>query len=338
MPALRHLPNLRLSLGALVFLSTLTLPVLSHAAGEAGSCKYVPIAKIDVDYSDRTRRVVVTGTINGTQVPMMMDTGAYETLLLRNGADRLGLRLEATGKYSYGLAGATITYRTHVNDFSLGASHTGRTVVPVIDVPGEKRNEAIVGADYLLQTDMELSLADKYMQFFRASGCDDTYLAYWDQNAMEIPFIGKEGKSNKPFVTVELNGVKMKAMLDTGAPRTTIGRHAAEQAGINVNAPEVHKIGQSGGIGHELRDNWVADFKSFKIGDETVNNPHMIIRDDPPQGEGQVDVLLGIDFLRVHHILFAMSQHKLYMSYLGGSLFGAGEEGPQVAKQVPKAP
>jgi hypothetical protein len=31
--------------------------------------------------------------------------------------------------------------------------------------------------------------------------------------------------------------------------------------------------------------------------------------------------VLGVDFLRVHRILFAMSQDRLYMSYLGGDPF-----------------
>jgi predicted aspartyl protease len=319
------------ALGALALL----LPTLSHGAGDAGSCRYVPVAKLDVDYSSQTRRVSVTGNINGKPVRMLVDTGAYESRLLRGGADRLGLKLEPTGRYVYGVAGAAVTYRTWVDDFSLGASHTGRTVVPVLDLPAETRHEAIVGADYLLQTDMELSLADKTMQFFRASGCADTYLAYWDSNAMEIPFAGKEGGSNKPLVTVELNGVKLTAILDTGAPRTSVTRHAAELAGVRVDAPGVRQAGKSRGIGDKVLDNWSADFKRFRIGDETVNNPQLDIREDPPQGQGQVDVLLGIDFLSAHRILFAMSQNRLYMSYLGGELFGAKQQVPQASTKAP---
>ena len=308
------------------------LPSLSQAAGDAGSCRYVPIAKIDVDYSDQTRRVSVTGDINGKPLRMLVDTGAYESRLLRSGADRLGLKLEPTGRYVYGVSGAAVTYRTWINDFSLGASHTGRTVVPVLDLPQETRHEAIVGADYLLQTDMELSIADKFMQFFRASGCGDTYLAYWDQNAMEVPFIGKDSGANRPYVAVELNGVKLKAILDTGAPRTSVTRHGAELAGLRMDGPEVRKDGYSHGIGDKVLDNWVADFKSFRIGDETVNNPRLAIRDDPPQGTTPVDVLLGIDWLRAHHILFAMSQDRLYLSYLGGELFGATQQAPAPSK------
>jgi hypothetical protein len=136
-------------------------------------------------------------------------------------------------------------------------------------------------------------------------------------------------------VTVELNGVKMRAILDTGAGVTTVTRHAAEQAGVRVDAPGVRKIGQSGGVGDVKVDNWVADFKTFRIGDETVNNPRMVIGDDPPSGVGEIDVILGDDFLRAHRVLFAMSQSRVYLSYLGGVLFGATQQPPQAP---PKAP
>ena len=32
-------------------------------------------------------------------------------------------------------------------------------------------------------------------------------------------------------------------------------------------------------------------------------------------------MLLGADFLRAHRVLFAMSQNRLYISYLGGDVF-----------------
>jgi hypothetical protein len=59
----------------------------------------------------------------------------------------------------------------------------------------------------------------------------------------------------------------------------------------------------------------------------------MVIRDESSRGIGRVDVVLGADFLRAHRILFAMSQHRLYMSYLGGDPFP-----PPRAPKAPKAP
>jgi len=337
MPTARHdfCHALRLFLGAPALLTALlpVLPTMAYA-GDAGSCHYVPVARLLVDYSSTTRQATVIAMVNGKPARMLVDTGAT-TMLMRGGAERLGLRLESTGHYDYGIGGASISYITHVDDFSVGASHTGKVDVPVIGTSGAGLNDGVVGADYLLQTDMELSLTDNTLQFFRASGCDDTNLAYWDNDAIEIPFVGRHGNSVKPLVEIELNGVKLKALLDTGASNSMVTRHGAELAGVRVDSATVHRRGKARGFGEKSLDVWIADFKRFRMGEETVNNPQLEIMDDMPQGQDQADMLLGMDFLRAHHILFAMSQHRLYMSYLGGELFGAHQQAPQGA---PKAP
>jgi predicted aspartyl protease len=311
----------------------LLLPALSHAAGDAGSCRYVPVAKLPVEYSDATHRAIVMGTVNGKPTRMIIDTGAYETFLFRAGAERLGLPLDTTGKHSSGVGGTSVNYVTRVDDFSVGIAHSGKAPIQVIGHSSRMDGDALVGADFLLQTDMELSLADKYLQFFRATGCSDTYLAYWDSNAMEIPFAGKEERSNKPYVTVELNGVKLRAILDTGAPRSSVSRHGAELAGIQVDGPGVFKGRKVGGIGDERVDSWIATFDSFSIGPESMKHVELAILDESSRGRGPVDVVLGTDFLRAHRILFAMSQDRLYMSYLGGDPFP-----PRIVRTAPKAP
>lgn len=318
--------TLRTALAAL----TVLLPALAHAAGDAGSCRYVPVARLPIEYSDATHRAIVMGTVNGKSARMIIDTGAYQTFLFRAGAERLGLPLDTTGKYMSGAGGTSVTYVTRVDDFSVGIAHSGKAPVEVIGNSSKMDGDALVGADFLLQTDMELSLADKYLQFFRATGCGDTYLAYWDSKAMEIPFSGKEERSNKPYVTVELNGVKLRAILDTGAPRNSVTRHAAERAGIRVDGPGVRKGGKIGGIGDERVDTWLATFDSFRIGPESMEHVDLVIHDESSRGRGMVDVVLGVDFLRTHRILFAMSQDRLYMSYLGGDPFP-----PRVVRTAP---
>jgi predicted aspartyl protease len=320
----------------------LLLPILSQAAGDAGSCKYVPVTKLALDIRKGSHHPFVAGSINGVPARMMVSTGYTRTFLMRAGAERLKLPLDLSGKYSYGLGGASVTYLAHIDDIALGDFHTGRMVAPVMGnaamndlKPVNDRYDATVGADYLLQTDMELSVADKTMRFFRASGCGDTFLAYWDSKAMEIPFIAKPDKTNRPYVEVELNGVKLKAILSTGATFSMVTRHAAELAGVQVDAPGVRKAGRISSVGDQLMDRWIADFRSFRIGDETVNNPRLSIVDEAPQGQGRIDMVLGMDFLRTHRVLFAMSQDRLYMSYLGGQLFGAKQHADDAGPPTP---
>jgi predicted aspartyl protease len=302
--------------------ASLILSSSALAAGDAGSCRYVPVAKVPIDYSPATRRASIAGGINGKPVRLMIDTGDYETHLVPGTAERLGLALDQTGKHIFGSGGTSVLYATRLKDFAIGEKHFGKTTMQVIgSVVGKLGYDGLVGDDFLLQMDLELSLADKYIQFLSATDCGDTYLAYWDKNAMEVPFSGMEGRTRKPYVSVELNGVKLRAILDTGAPRTSVSRDAAARAGITPDSAGVTKLRNSGGVGTEFVQNWKARFDSFAIGDETIKNANLIVREDPPEGRRPYDVILGVDFLRAHRILFAMSQQKLYISYLGGDVF-----------------
>lgn len=309
--------TLRHTLAALALLT----PLLSHAAGDAGSCRYVPIAKLPIDYSTATQRAIVDGSINGKPARLIVDTGAFKTGLFRSAAERLGLRLDMTNRHIIGIGGTSLVYSANLDDFALGNLHSGKAPVDVIGNSANINGDALVGDDFLLQTDMELSLAENYLQFFRASGCADTYLAYWTSDAMEIPFAGKEDNSNKPYVTVEVNGVKLNAILDTGAPGSSITRHGAELAGIHFDGTDVRKAGTSGGIGSEKVGSWFAKFDTVSIGQETVKHVELLVHEDSSRGHGAIDFILGTDYLRTHRILFAMSQDRLYVSYLGGDPF-----------------
>jgi hypothetical protein len=73
------------------------------------------------------------------------------------------------------------------------------------------------------------------------------------------------------------------------------------------------------GIGSYTASNWYVTAKTFQIGEEIVQNARMSVEDS---GLNMADVLLGADFVRAHRLLFAMSQNKLYFSYVGGEPFG----------------
>jgi hypothetical protein len=186
--------------------------------------------------------------------------------------------------------------------------------------------DAIVGADLLLMTDMEISLAGKYLRFFGPSGdCSHTHLAYWDPKAMAIPFSGTARNSNKPLITVTLNGVELTAQIDTSAVRSVVTRHGAERAGIQFDAPGIQHGKKLRGFGDESLETRLATFDSFTIGDETIKHADLTIVDDSPQGRSAVEMQLGLDFLRAHRVLFAMRQKRLYVSYVGGSVFASSK-------------
>jgi predicted aspartyl protease len=297
------------------------LALSAHAADAPPACRYVPVATLPMRAASQP---TVDGTIDGKPAVMLLDTGATTSELMLPAVEKFGLRMDNTGKYEYGIGGAAVNYAAVVKDFSVGAAHSGKVALRVIgNTAMASEFDAIVGADFILQADLEIAMAQKQLRFFRATGCKDTFLAYWDKDAMEIPFGGTMTETVNPRFIVELNGVKLEAMIDSGASRSVVSRKAAERAGVTVGSAGVTPAGKKAGIGAATVESWSAAFETFTIGSETIKNAAIDILDTPPQGSpyGFADVLLGADFLRAHRVLFAMSQQRLYVSYTGGEVF-----------------
>ena len=198
-----------------------------HAA-DAGSCRYVPVATLPLRAGGNPAQPTVDGTINGKPAIMLIDTGMSRSVLLKDSAEKLGIALRAGG-HSFGIGGAANSYVAHVTDFSVGTAHSGKTDMNVLGNMGMQTPfDAIIGDDFSLQMDLEIALGEKQFRFFRATGCQDTYLAYWSPDAMEIPFGGTETGHRNPRLIVEINGSKMEAMFDTGATSTVMTRAAAD--------------------------------------------------------------------------------------------------------------
>jgi clan AA aspartic protease (TIGR02281 family) len=179
--------------------------------------------------------------------------------------------------------------------------------------------EAIVGAPFLLQADMELSLAEKKMRFFRGKDCSrKSDFGYWGGEIYEIPFEHHVDDSPNPHFTIEVNGEKMEAMIDSGAQTTVIMASAAKRAGLKLDAPGSTRLGYSVGVGTDRVARWSTMVDRLQIGGELVRHAQIgVLQTDNRTAE----VMLGDDFLRAHRVLFAMSQQKLYISYVGGEPF-----------------
>jgi clan AA aspartic protease (TIGR02281 family) len=291
----------------------------AQAGTDAPACHYTEVASLPLHYTGLSLAVTTKGSINGSPATMLVDTGAFDTALASTPVERYKLALTETGRSSQGIGGSAKIYLAQIDELSAGPAKSGRAWLPVLtDFGNPPEFDAIIGAPFLLQTDMEISLATKELRFFRPSNCGDRFLAYWDPAAMEIPFEATRARDPNPRFTVLVNGKKMKAMIDTGATTTVIGLSAAKRAGLKLGTPGVTRQGESVGIGSARVAKWNTTFDTFQIGEETVKNAEIGVLD----WDGNVDILLGDDFLRAHRVLFAMSQRKLYISYVGGEPFG----------------
>ena len=291
-------------------------------------CTYVNVAELPLRYLGASFQPAVDGLINDSASPMLIDTGAYKTMLTRRATDRLDLALRMTGTYVNGIGGSSRVYGARVSSFAVGPTRSGGLKLGVIDEMGAPPDfDAILGADFLFQADFEIALADKKLRFFRPHDCKDSFLGYWGDDIVAVPLTGDFGNSRNQTFTVELNGVKLDAVIDSGASHSIVFIGAARKAGVDIDSPGTLKALDAVGVGAERLAQWKAVFKTFAIGGEIIRDAELGVSATPVSGRLHADILLGADFLRAHRVLFAMSQKRLYIGYLGGDVFFRGSVG-----------
>ncbi|MDQ2822931.1 MAG: aspartyl protease family protein [Pseudomonadota bacterium] len=285
-------------------------------------CVYVEVAKLPVKYAGASLEPTIPGSVNGKPARLLMDTGAYASALTMDFANKLDLNLQSTGRWSTGIGGDSREYRARIDEITVGPTRAGVTTMQVIGTMGNKPSfDVIVGAPFLLQADLEMNLPDREIRFFRPQNCKDSFLGLWkDAQVTEVPYAWRTTKGANPHFTVELNGHQLDAIIDSGAATTVIELAAAKRAGLKLDAPDVRHLGTLVGVGAARVEHWSAHFDKLAIGDESILDAHIGVMES--QGDLNVDILLGRDFLRQHRVLFAKSQKKLYIAYIGtGDVF-----------------
>jgi len=304
-------------LAALVLSGAACVSAAAHA--ENNDCEYRTIATLPLSYTGPGLEVTTTGSINGQAAPMLVDTGAHALMLTESGAVRHGLRLQESGREVEGVGGSAPVYTTTVKEFAIGSARIGKTGLRVIGEHARSAPyDAIVGVPFLLQGDLEISLATKEIRMFKPVNCGHAFLAYWNRSASVLPFEwGFDGHRNPRF-TVKINGKSLSAMIDTGASITSISRLAAKELGFRADAAHARKLDDVYGVGADATARWHAVFQHIQIGQEVIENAPLSVIDHQ---SSMSDIVLGTDFLRAYRVLIAMSQRKIYVSYVGGQPF-----------------
>lgn len=314
-------------------LGLLALETQVHAETAAKKCRYVNLKTLPIAFADRMP--TVEGSVNGKATTMLIGTGAYQTALTRSGAEDLGLKIGHSSRLAYGVSGESEMYRARVDELSIGPVKRGGTTLMVLwNFAGKRPYGAVVGADFLFQRDLEISMADRKLTFFHPIDCEEAFLAYWDVNAFVADFGPAGAPGDPPHVVVKINGQNVRAIIDTGAAYSMLDLAAAERAGITPQSAGVVEGAVALGLGPHPVPTWIAPFESVAIGNATMNNVKLAIMDMWGAAEASIgyrphslwlrdgaEMLLGVDFLQSHRVLLAMSQRRLYFSYLGGDVF-----------------
>ncbi len=314
----------------------------AKATQAATGCRYMRIDGTPVEWRDR--RLRVAGTIDGMPVAMMIDTGSTNVVVPRSIASRLRLANNNGAARAYGVGGVTRTALVRTETFSIGS--IGRMHL-VATVDFDSANEVVlIGNAFLLDYDLELD--DHAMNFLQPVDCNGALPIYGDQQTSSTAMDAVNDKNRSLVVQVLVNGRSLRALVDTGAPTTILDLRAARALGVDPEERGAENF-TAPGIGTHRMTGWVPQqFERFQIGTETIDKPQFAIADIFGNTRGDVgssaraslpeapDMILGADFLHAHRLLFARSRNRMYLSYIGGTVFGMLSPGVTVSR--PNAP
>lgn len=276
--------------------------------------------------NDRATTVV---KIDGHDTRFILDTGAWFSHMSLANADALGLKREPLpmGFYESGIGGSYRPEVTTVRDFGI----LGVTLHNIdFTVGGSDPGMGLIGANFLDALDLDIDLAQGKLHLMKPGGdCHKTSLGWWAKDGVyQTADLDPSSRSNdrRSFVTVTINGKPFRAALDTGATATVLSRHAAERAGIDLDAPSVKASYATSGLGAKSYKTWIAPIDIFTVGTETIQHSRMQVMDgNIGEGAEAPDMLLGVDFFLAHHMFIANSQHRIYFTYNGGRVFSLAQ-------------
>jgi len=266
-------------------------------------------------------RAVATVKINGTTVPLTVDSGAFFSFLTEATANQLKLWLRPlpNGMYVTGIVGDVEAYVTTVERLGLLNGELKNIQFIVGGNEPGAGTMGLLGRDILSFTDTEYDLAHGVIRFVSPNkDCDKSNMAYWAGDA-PVSQVGllREYHAKTPAIRadVQLNGHAVEAMFDTGAS-TIVSLGTAHRVG--VKDADMTPAVQIYGLGREKADSWIAPFDKFELGGEAVIHNRLEVGDiDMPDA----DMLVGIDFFLSHRIYVSKKQSKMYFTYNGGPVF-----------------
>ena len=310
-------------------LLALALAGLCAREAAAADCGLKLVNTVPITMAYGGARPLVSVKINGTELKFLLDTGGYATQISASVAQDLKLPITESGGKLLDLYGNASSNAAKVETFGLGRLEDRNATLPVMtgalgrtatDNGNATEQPTFVGllaADYMGKYDVELDFAGGKMNYFSPDHCEGK-VVYWPSAA--IAAAPMRFTDNHLILDVMLDGKPQRAIIDTGAPGTTL------------TIPEARRV-----FGITAEDNDKAFehvFQKLSFEGLEVGNPHIRIipakigSKDPNNGfvtgtrtkmvddldSSEPAMLIGMNILSKLHLYIAFKEDKVYIT------------------------
>ncbi|GIL41080.1 retroviral-like aspartic protease family protein [Roseiterribacter gracilis] len=294
-------------------------------AASAQSCNFRLNADIPLRYNAQAGALLVDAKVGGQPIPLIVSTSSPMTTLGRATVDRLKLETHYDSRYrTRGPSNGDVRFlQVTLPDFTLGQHRLGSPEVFVQEgtSDGAMPTTGRLGLNILYDYDIEFDVKGGRLNLYESVPCAHT--APWSGDVETVP-LNHTRKGQRVLFDVTVNGRKMRAELDSGAPRTMMTLRGARRLGLSADGmpPGPDLLGVDG----KIRATKLHQFESFAIEGEEIRNPRLpIIEFLKYPGsiafDGDIEVYVGADWLRAHHVYIARGTHEMHFAYVGGPVF-----------------
>ncbi|MBS1103805.1 retroviral-like aspartic protease family protein [Gluconobacter sp. Dm-62] len=295
-------------LGALLFMG------VALAGCESGPHQCKLITSGDMLILNDWGSPVVRAAINGHPAALVIDTGAFSTIVGQRFVDPLGLHDTGTTVLVHGVGGEDYARVMTIDTLDMGSSKaTNVLVAGTGKFGGEVAGLTIVGLfgrDFLGRYDTIVDMPGHLVKLVETEDCE-TQTPGWTGRIHAVPISHPYNGGQTTTLDIRLNGHSVDALLDTGAASTVVSLEAARAAGVTRAMLEKDPVSIGYGITHDPVKNYRHHFDTLQVGDIVFRD--VVLR----VGGGLLDTeaLLGADILKHYRIWIPRDGSKLFVQH-----------------------
>lgn len=297
------------------------LGALAAPMPPVSKCQVAKMAEFPITMAGR--RPMVDARFGDKPARFILDSGAFFSTVSRASAAEYGLKVAAAPEWFRlkGIGGDTSAGIADTSDFSVAGIKLPK--VGFVVGGSDTGTAGLLGQNILGIADVEYDLPHGAVRLMKTTNCEGTNLAYWAGNKpiTELKLEGQAIGLLRPhtIATVVLNGVKIRALFDSGAPNSLLSLSVAKRIGITPQSPGVEFVGQGSGLGTRTVPTWLATFDKIDIGGEAISHPKIEFAQIDFEN---ADMLIGADFFLTHRMFVSNATRKMFVTYEGGPVFG----------------
>lgn len=300
----------------IAFLLVWLAPSAANAA-EPASCALKLVNSVPLTMAAGGARPLVAVTVNGTQKQFLLDTGGAVTQISAEAAEALKLPVVDSPVKMLDLYGNASSRAAKVDSFGLGRLADRDAVLPIMTFRDNELFSGILAADYMGKYDIELDFTGGKMNYFSPEHCPGK-VVYWPTAA--VTAVPMRFWDHHLILDISLDGRPFRAILDTGAPGTTLSMAEAKRV-FDIAAEDRDKAFERvfqklSFEGLEVGNPRIAIIPD-KVGSKDPNNSlvtgsRLKRIDDLDPSEPKM--LVGMNILSKLRLYIAFSENKIYVT------------------------